>query len=76
MGTAAARANVSPGDLGVLAGAGVVGEERCVDTAVVAGGEDMHGHAGDQRIEVYCVLVWSSLVQANARGEHCRRAHR
>ncbi|KAJ7730716.1 hypothetical protein B0H14DRAFT_2998805 [Mycena olivaceomarginata] len=55
MGTALARASVSPGDLGVLAGAGVVGGERCVDTEVGAGGEDMQGGAGDQRIEVYVV---------------------
>ncbi|KAJ7812448.1 hypothetical protein B0H14DRAFT_3478817 [Mycena olivaceomarginata] len=31
MGTALARASVSPGDLGDLSGAGVVGSERCVD---------------------------------------------
>ncbi|KAJ7721094.1 hypothetical protein B0H14DRAFT_3008186 [Mycena olivaceomarginata] len=51
MGTAHARTSVSPGDLGVLAGAGVVGGERTCKVA----------------------RVWSSLVQANARGEHYRR---
>jgi hypothetical protein len=41
-------------------GAGVVGGEKCVDAEVGAGGEDMQGRAGDQRIEVYGVGVEQS----------------
>jgi hypothetical protein len=70
-GTAPACASVSPGDLGVLAGAGVVGGEWCVDAEVGAGGEDMH--AGDQRIEVYGVGVEQSRPGERKRGRPSRR---
>ncbi|KAJ7787291.1 hypothetical protein B0H14DRAFT_2954374, partial [Mycena olivaceomarginata] len=77
IGTALARASVSPGDLGVLAGAGVVGGERCVDTEteVGAGGEDMQGGAGDQRIEVYGVDVEQSRPGERERGTLRETAH-
>ncbi|KAJ7829778.1 hypothetical protein B0H14DRAFT_3143834 [Mycena olivaceomarginata] len=73
MGTALACATVSPGDLGVLAGAGVVGGERGVDTEVGAGGEDMQGGVGDQRIEVYGVDVEQSLHGRQMSTERRRR---
>ncbi|KAJ7858510.1 hypothetical protein B0H14DRAFT_3864356 [Mycena olivaceomarginata] len=57
------------------AGAGVVGGERCVDTEVGAGGEDMQGGAGDQRIEVYGVDVEQSRPGERERGTLRETAH-